>query len=99
MPQRWRGHWQSSQPLRVPALRAAQTNATDNWRPTVSVPIKFAVLLMPLAAMACAPKISNTETEICRAWGETLFNPSRQDTEQTAIWLAEQQMIYGAACD
>lgn len=58
------------------------------------------MLSMMLVGAACAPKISGTatENELCRAWGATLFFPSRQDTGLTAEGLTAQIRDFRAAC-
>lgn len=39
-----------------------------------------------------------TSREICLAWEDSLFLPSRQDTHETAVGLNQQEAIQAAAC-
>ena len=50
---------------------------------------------------ACAPMTSSIATEkaICDAWEDTLFLPSRGDTEVTATGLTRGNQVHAAACE
>lgn len=56
-------------------------------------------LLLTLTACATSPAL-NTETNaaICEAWRGTLFLPSRNDTEETAVGLNVAHDVHAAAC-
>ena len=55
----------------------------------------FAVLYVMLSG--CSPTISSTATSqaICDAWEDTLFRPSRRDTQVTAEGLDRQYKVFG----
>jgi len=58
----------------------------------------FVAALMVLAGCAPAPSSTATEREICLAWRDSLFLPSRSDTTDTAHGLMRQRDMGVAAC-
>jgi len=61
---------------------------------------KFTVGCLVLLLSGCFTTSMSTETSkaICDAWEDTLFLPSRADTEETAQGLSNQPVIHKAAC-
>lgn len=67
-------------------------------KPTKSGLTLFVIVSITLSG--CAPMTSGIETEaaICEAWADSLFLPSRADTEETAAGLNQQYQVQKAAC-
>lgn len=62
--------------------------------------IGCAVTYAMLQLAACSPVTLSTATEreICIAWRDSLFRPSRQDTAGTQAGLTSAYWVQGAAC-
>ena len=58
----------------------------------------FAIASAMLSACSPATSLTATNTAICDAWADTLFLPSRQDTQETAVGLARAERVHAAAC-
>ena len=61
----------------------------------------FAMLSMTLAAGQCqmtTPEATETEKELCRAWGSSLPSRSHQDTQQTRDEIGQAYRDFEAAC-
>ena len=62
--------------------------------------IACASVVTLLSAGQCTGTKSYTETEreVCRQWGQTLFQPSRADTPLTAGGLQRGTNVHSAVC-
>ena len=69
---------------------------------TRSVLVKFAIVLMPLAAVAgctkTTPAATETEAARCTAWRDSLPSRSKSDTPQTQAEIGTSYDVFLAAC-